>query len=89
MCIQLGLFSDKKYTWQNVVLPKEKPDKVGARLEHLSCISSVQLVQQTQVLTVTAWRAIKKLHLLPYEIRQVQAIEVGIYDRTHFYNWFL
>jgi hypothetical protein len=54
-----GSFLDKKYSRQNVVLPKEKLDKVGARLEHLSCKSSTRLVQQAQVLTVTAWRQLR------------------------------
>jgi hypothetical protein len=60
---------------------EEKLDEIGARLEHLSLKSLIQLVQEAQVSTTTAWRVAKKLCLLPYKIRQVEAIEEGVYER--------
>lgn len=53
----------------------------------MSCKS--QLAQQAQFSVTTAWRAIKK-HLLPYKIRQIQAIEEHDYEgRMRFRDWFL
>jgi hypothetical protein len=72
------------------VLTKEKPDKIGARLEHEPRKSLARLTKQAQVLKTTAWRATTNLRLRPYKITQVQVIEECDYGRrTHFCNWFL
>jgi hypothetical protein len=85
-----GSFLDKKYTRQNVVLTEETLDEIGARLEHSPRKSLARLAQQAQVSKITTWRATKNLHLLPYKITQVRAIEECDYGRrTHFCNWFL
>jgi hypothetical protein len=80
-----GSFLDKKYTRQNSV-PTEDKLAIAAKLEHLphKCLTCV--AQQAQVLTTTAWRMTRKC-IWPYKIRQVQEIENGVYERTHFCNW--
>jgi hypothetical protein len=45
--------------------------------------------QQVPVSTTIALRTTKKLQLLPFKIRQLQAIEEGDRRETHFYNRFL
>jgi hypothetical protein len=54
-----GSLIDEKYTRQNSVLTKEKLNEIGGRLEHSPCKSMVQLSQQAQVSTTTAWKATK------------------------------
>jgi DNA-binding MurR/RpiR family transcriptional regulator len=72
------------------VLTKETPDEIEARLEHSPHKSLARLAQQAQVSKITACRATKNLHLLPYKITQVQVSEECDYRRrTHFCNWFL
>jgi hypothetical protein len=85
-----GSFLDKKYTRQNAVLTEETFDETEARLEHSPRKSLARLAQQAQVSKTTAWRATTNLHLRPYKITQVHAIEEWDYGRrTHFLNWFL
>lgn len=75
---------------KNAVVTEEKLKEIEARLELLPHKFMTRLSQQAQVLGTTAWRVIKKLCLWPYEIRQVQAIEDGDYERRmHFCDWFL
>lgn len=63
------------------MLIEEKLDEIGTRLEHLTFKSLIQLVQEAQISTTTAWSVAKNLCLLPYKIRQVEAVEEGVYER--------
>jgi hypothetical protein len=56
----------------------------------LSPAANDALMQQLsrQLLTATACKVTKKLHLLPYKIKQFQAVESDYKRRMHFCNCF-
>jgi hypothetical protein len=68
---------------------EEKLGEIGDKLEYLPCKCLKQLAKQAPVSTTVALRATKKLHLVPFEIRQLQAVEEDDRRETHVCNWFL